>query len=513
MKVLKGILATIAVLIALLCGVIILCAFHPELSEKIGAIMPKEKEQETEAEMEAPSSDAYDTYELPAPEIDEEQLNLSVEMDEQTEDIQVLIPDYPSLQYGDTTKRKKGTNGYEIPAEENVKIPSSVTGKSGYVPISEKSEELKTDEEAPGFGETGDGLTFDSLFYPYYHMLDDKGKHVYRQIYVNANAQKSTFDTLEKIPVEEIRDVVEAVYNDHPELFWLETAFTCKYDKDKNAVRLILEFNETAENLQDSWQKFDQSAGEILAQAQGFSDTFEKEKRVHDLLIEQISYNKAAPMNQSAYSALVNGETVCAGYARAMQYLMQKMGIPCYYCTGYAGEDHAWNILALDDGYYNVDVTWDDTPGGEYNFFNKSDLDFANNHVRKSLSVNLPPCNGQKYRNLVRSTGGSGAGEALPSLADVGFKDSDVKKMVQEYFDDCYNTMVDTGRGSYVFQNVIEGDALFRDWYQAYQTDLYKNAYADRAMNALGATKCHMELSAEPLQDGKYLITHNVSMY
>ena len=70
---------------------------------------------------------------------------------------------------------------------------------------------------------------------------------------------------------------------------------------------------------------------------------------VHDRLISRISYSKAATMNQSAYSALVGGKTVCAGYARAFQYLMQKLGIPCYYCTGFAGENHAWNIIKLSD--------------------------------------------------------------------------------------------------------------------------------------------------------------------
>ena len=80
---------------------------------------------------------------------------------------------------------------------------------------------------------------------------------------------------------------------------------------------------------------------------------------MHDTLAERITYDLSAEMSQSAYSALVNGRTVCAGYARAFQYIMQRLGIPCYYCTGYAGESHAWNIVGMEDGYYNVDVTWD----------------------------------------------------------------------------------------------------------------------------------------------------------
>ena len=68
-----------------------------------------------------------------------------------------------------------------------------------------------------------------------------------------------------------------------------------------------------------------------------------------------------------------------------------------FYCTGYAGTDHAWNIVGLDDGYYNVDVTWDDTEGGQYDYFNKTDEVYADTHVRRELSVNLPKCEGQRY--------------------------------------------------------------------------------------------------------------------
>mgnify|MGYP006990155591 CR=1 FL=1 len=53
---------------------------------------------------------------------------------------------------------------------------------------------------------------------------------------------------------------------------------------------------------------------------------------------------------------------------------MTQLGIPCYYCTGFAGENHAWNIIRLDDEYYNVDVTWDDTTPNTYDYFNKTSL-------------------------------------------------------------------------------------------------------------------------------------------
>lgn len=219
------------------------------------------------------------------------------------------------------------------------------------------------------------------------------------QIFANANAFNGAFQPIEAVPVSEIKNAIMAVYNDHPELFWLNTAFVCKYDKDKICAELELEFSIPRDEFPKASAQFYNTVNSMLTQVENLSN-YEKELRTHDYLIDKIEYDKGAAMNQSAYSALVEGKSVCAGYARAFQYLMQRMGIPCYYCTGFAGEDHAWNIVALEDGYYNVDVTWDDTPGGEHDYFNKSDQDFESTHVRRDLSINLPKCEGQRYRSL-----------------------------------------------------------------------------------------------------------------
>ena len=236
---------------------------------------------------------------------------------------------------------------------------------------------------------------------------------------------------------------------------------------------------------------------------------YKKEKYVHDKLIEKVSYHLGAEMNQSVYSALVNGQTVCAGYARAFQYLMQQLGIPCYYCTGYAGEEHAWNIVALDDGYYNVDVTWDDSDGGRYDYFNKTDMDYASSHVRQDLSVYLPPCNGTIYRNLEQNPEES----TLRSIADLGVTEDQVLMDMDSYYRNCYEQMLQNGRGTYTFHNVIGDAQLLEEWQRDYQAERYRQAYMEDAMINLGISSCEMELEVEELQDGKFLISHRVSAW
>lgn len=411
MKILKKILAAIAVLTALLCILILLCALNPNITKKLASLVSgktsSKQAQQEEAAKPGEMEDFLPGEEVQEPDSGKEQEGLPEQEEDQpaeepaTEDWGVNLT--PS-DNGSSQEVVRGTNGYEVPSESGIQVPEAVSGKSGYQPITEKSEELPDAEGGEytsdlGYGQLGDGYSFDPAFYPYYAMLDAKGQHLYRQIFANANAFNGAFVPIEAVPVSEIKNAIMAVYNDHPELFWLNTTFVCKYDKNKICAELELEFNITQEEFPEKSSQFYNTVNTMLTQVQNLS-TYEKGRRIHDLLIEKIEYVKGADMNQSAYSALVEGKSVCAGYARAYQYLMQRLGIPCYYCTGFAGEDHAWNIIGLDDGYYNVDVTWDDTPGGEYDYFNKTDEDYADTHVRRDLSINLPKCEGQKYRNL-----------------------------------------------------------------------------------------------------------------
>lgn len=422
MKILKGIITGVGVLAALLCALIILSAVNPGITEGLSSLLSgdgfsSEKEEEEGQESDGGEDNTEETLssriergfagtaDIPALDMEEEE-----EPEEPVETV-ARQPDSPvressekqSLDGDSSEKTVRGMNGYEPPSQSNVKVPEAVSGKSGYEPITENAEEVEETEDGEyvsdlGYGETGDGFLFDSTFYPYYHMLDEKGQHLYRQICANADAMNAAFEPIETVTVPEIKNVLMAVYNDHPELFWLNTIFTCKYDKNKICVELTLDFNMTEDERIRSYRNFYNMTNSILSEVENLG-TYERERRLHDILIQRIEYDGGADMNQSAYSALVEGKSVCAGYARAYQYLMQRLGIPCYYCTGYAGEEHAWNIVALDDGYYNVDLTWDDTPGGEYDYFNKTDEDYADTHIRQDLSINLPQCQGQRYRS------------------------------------------------------------------------------------------------------------------
>lgn len=135
-----------------------------------------------------------------------------------------------------------------------------------------------------------------------------------------------------------------------------------------------------------------------------------KEKTAHDLICSNVIYDpgyedkniKQNEYNQSAYSTFVDKVTVCAGYSQAMQLLMNGTGIDCSVVTS---QDHEWNIIKINNTWYYVDCTWDDTDGAisghpeitqVYEFFNRSKTYFMSeknyvHHITENFWIPFLP--------------------------------------------------------------------------------------------------------------------------
>lgn len=450
---------------------------------------------------------------------------------------------------------------YVVPSQEDIRVPGAVGGKLGYEPVSDTGYEIEETEATDlqkqlEKGNTGADYEFDALKYPYYAMLTPNMQKLYKQIYGNALELVTSFAPVIEISAQDVKTVFEAVYNDHPELFWLETGYSCQYLKNGRCVEITLQYNRIANKLENAKAQFEAEANAILKNAKTLATNYEKEKYVHDALISNTEYNMNASMNQSAYSALVNKESVCAGYARAYQYLLQQLGIPCYYCTGYSGGDHAWNIVQLEDGYYNVDVTWDDTAPATYDYFNKTDGDYASTHMREGLSRYLPACTGQKYRNLesgeppeitvnkqadtdaegeeVEEELVAGDTDSLPednSLVSQGYVNENPQKPLtweddrkktstndteeesaygmEDYYADCLKQMVAAGAGEKQFTNTIP-QALWSAIERAYSDGSYRKGYVDEALKKLGMSNFAIQLQVQRIDGDYYKLYHNI---
>lgn len=268
----------------------------------------------------------------------------------------------------------------------------------------EKVQKLLSDAS---MGNTGKDLNFDALYYPYYNMLNDTGKLLYKQIYANTQALRGEFLPVTKARPSEFNNALSSVIYDHPELFWLNPTKYTEYDYKGNVVKVQLFFYEDEiGNIEEAKNQFEAKVDNMLAAAYEEKSDYDKEVYVHNLLADKLTYEHS-PLDQSAYSAIIEDKTVCAGYAKAFQYMMQQLGIPTYLTVGWgggriSGDMHAWNIVKLGNDYYNVDVTWDDQDPLNYNYFNQSDYHF-HRHIRMYNSQYLPACEGKKYEKAPKT--------------------------------------------------------------------------------------------------------------
>lgn len=480
MKAVKTFLFVLGGLFAALCIFVLVAAFNPEFTKKlssgIGSLEKEYKNEELSGDI--PTGNPQETEDVVVP---------PVVIEEGYDENGLRNPYAEKLHY-------------EVPDTE-LEVPKDMAGIYGYIPMAGREDLAQQEpgnEEA--YGETGENLDFDTTIYPYYGMLSDGLQRVYRQVYANAVALNETFVPLENLSAVQMQNVMEAVYNDHPELFWLDTAFSCKYYRNGICKELTLKFNWTAEQLEDCQREFTDAVNDIVYGAINYTEDFEKERYVHDALLGRIKYNLAADIGQSAYSALVGRETVCAGYSRAYQYILQKLGIPCYYCTGYAGENHAWNIVKLGNAYYNVDVTWDDVEPNSYDYFNQTDKVFSKDHVRTGLSVYLPACKGTKYQKQTEgrkpNTWQNSSGNQTDQSGKTYYPESDwgdgvgydgqLLTSLQDYYDNCKSQLSKGGMGTVIFYNVVDSETL-EEILAAYNSGDYKKGYLSEVLRNMNA--------------------------
>ena len=134
---------------------------------------------------------------------------------------------------------------------------------------------------------------------------------------------------------------------------------------------------------------------------------YDKILSAHDLVCNNLNYI-SNDYDQSLYSSVMLGETVCAGYAELLTVLLNASDVDTMVCIN---DCHAWNIVMLDDyNYYGMDATWDDSLHSQlfmacgYDTLRKYDTEL-NEHVMGSYWANwIPEMSLSDYNNSAGSS-------------------------------------------------------------------------------------------------------------
>lgn len=184
----------------------------------------------------------------------------------------------------------------------------------------------------------------------------------------------------------------------------------------RQIVRMWLDFETPEEDLAEKKEELKTTAEsisqEILASVEktdskssgASSDSTEDSavpnrslyEKIYDKILELAEYDASIAtmtdasrlsldmrIQRSAYGALVDGHTVCTGYARGFEALCKELDIPCWVVSGTRdGVRHTWNLVKVDGTFLYVDCTAGDTGAEkEQSFlFTKEQMD-ANGYI------------------------------------------------------------------------------------------------------------------------------------
>ena len=184
----------------------------------------------------------------------------------------------------------------------------------------------------------------------------------------------------------------------------------------KTVVSYTCETTVPVEERSTMKAQLEAAANECIYSIPSDASDYEKIKYVYEYIIDLTDYDANGIDTQNIQSVLLYQKSVCAGYSKAFQYILNRMGLFCTYITGTIrdGGDHGWNMVRIGENYYYVDVTWGDPvfanqmdgEGSEtvtnYNYLCCTETELFKTHV-PSDAVPLPACTSDDYNYYKRN--------------------------------------------------------------------------------------------------------------
>lgn len=196
-----------------------------------------------------------------------------------------------------------------------------------------------------------------------YECIDDEEKKIYEEIYrlligFKTDVELSTRDT-------DIMDhAFSCVLIDHPEIFYVKGYSLKTYTRGSQIEKITMSGNYTMEPPQaESYaMAIEAYVQKCEANIDNTDDEYYIVKGVYEYIINNTEYDLEAENNQNILSVFLDHKSVCQGYAKATQYILNHMGIFCTLVEGKGknNESHVWNLVRVNGKYYYVDTTWGD---------------------------------------------------------------------------------------------------------------------------------------------------------
>ena len=270
-----------------------------------------------------------------------------------------------------------------------------------------------------------------------------------------------------------IERVFTCVLADHPEIFYVDgyTLVTRTLGEEVLEVAFQAEYTFSRQGAEERTALVKKAADDILSALTDEMDDYEKLKLLYDRIVTGTEYDRNAPENQTVCSVFLYGRSVCQGYAKAFQYLCQRIGIPAVLVTGTVegGGAHAWTAVRCSGSWYYADPAWGDVdyqPGGaresvDYGYFLVPSRELFRTHTPEACFP-LPECSDMADNYYVREglyftdADLEQAGQALETAMREGRESVTFKCAGREIYEKLYEELLTEQR---IFQ-YLQGGAV-----------------------------------------------------
>ncbi len=243
----------------------------------------------------------------------------------------------------------------------------------------------------------------------YFKNISPEEQKAYAEIYYIL----TNFDSEKEVSVQtkdQFNKVLTCVLNDYPEIFYIN-GYAYNLSR-KNKIVVSPDYTCSKEEAIQKMALIDNYSQLCLSGCPETGDQYIILKYLYEYIIQHTNYNAISTDNQSMCSVMINGVSVCQGYAKALQYLLSKKGIESIFVVGKTskGINHAWLEVNINGEWYCCDPTWGDTKFNSgcieensvnYDYLCTSTDEFTITHLVDNV-LDVPMCYSMKDNYYVR---------------------------------------------------------------------------------------------------------------
>lgn len=247
----------------------------------------------------------------------------------------------------------------------------------------------------------------------YHDMLSEEEQFIYDEMLSCIMNFKEESLPLTCQDASSIEKCYNAVLDDYGEIYWVDNA---GYNQKNDAGPVEFIFTPSYTMTLDEKNEFDAAMRKEYEKYKSDIDKckndYEKVKKAYEMLVKRVDYDADAENNQDIRSVFIDKKSVCAGYSKSVQVMLNDQGIQCGLVHGTTtdGVAHSWNIVRIDDEYYYLDATWGDPEFSNavsetdvcYDYLNITTDDILYSRTIES-AYKLPRCTSMKDNYYVKS--------------------------------------------------------------------------------------------------------------